>query len=171
MLAESMPAQMARADVPSAPVAAAELRSVMRHWSTGICVVTTAMANRQAGLVVNSFASVSLEPALVSWCVDKASTSFDIWMETDSFSIHVLDQADAHYVPRFARRSVDKFDGLRTETGATGAPALPEVEVRLDCRLWTRYEGGDHIILLGRVEHIAQPESIDPLLFQQLRKP
>lgn len=171
MLVDSMPGQMTRADVPRVPVAAPELRSVMRHWATGICVVTTATGGRQAGLVMNSFASVSLEPALVSWCVDKASTSFDIWMETDNFSIHVLDQTDAHYVPRFARRGVDKFDGLRTQLGATGAPALPEVKIRLDCRLWSRYEGGDHIILLGRVDHIAQPESINPLLLHQLRKP
>ena len=171
MLVDSMPVHRTRPEVPTAPVAASELRSVMRHWATGVCVVTTETAGRQAGLVMNSFASVSLEPALVSWCVDKASTSFDIWMETNNFSIHVLDQADAHYVPRFAQRGVDKFEGLKTHVGATGAPALPEVQLRLDCRLWSRYEGGDHIILLGRVDHISQPDSIDPLLLRQLRKP
>lgn len=171
MLVDSMARQVSRADIPRAAVAAPELRSVMRHWATGICVVTTATAGRRAGLVMNSFASVSLNPALVSWCVDRASTSFDIWMETDNFSIHVLDQDDAHYVPRFARRGADKFDGIKTQIGSTGAPALPEVRVRLDCRLWTRYEGGDHIILLGRVDQVTQSESIDPLLYQQLPRP
>lgn len=171
MLVDSMPRQVPRADIPRAAVAAPELRSVMRHWATGICVVTTATAGRRAGLVMNSFASVSLNPALVSWCVDRASTSFDIWMETDNFSIHVLDQDDAHYVPRFAQRGVDKFEGLKTQMGSTGAPALPDAAVRLDCRLWTRYEGGDHVILVGRVDQITQPDSFDPLLSQHLRKP
>lgn len=171
MLVDSMPGQALRANVQEAAVSAPDLRSVMRHWATGICVVTTATAGRRAGLVMNSFASVSLNPALVSWCVDKASTSLDIWMETENFSIHVLDQDDAHYVPRFAQRGVDKFEGLRTQVGSTGAPALPDAAVRLDCRLWTRYEGGDHIILVGRVDQVTQPESFDPLLFQQLRKP
>ena len=171
MLVDSMPRQVPRADIPRAAVAAPELRSVMRHWATGICVVTTATAGRRPGLVMNSFASVSLNPALVSWCVDRASTSFDIWMETDNFSIHVLDQDDAHYVPRFAQRCADKFDGIKTQIGSPGAPALPEVRVRLDCRLWTRFEGGDHIILLGRVDHVTQPESIEPLLYQQLARP
>ena len=171
MLVDSMIRRTTLEDVQESEVAATELRSVMRHWATGICVVTTATAGRRAGLVMNSFASVSLNPALVSWCVDKASTSFDIWMETDNFSIHVLDQDDAHYVPRFAQRGVDKFEGLRTQVGSTGAPALPDVAVRLDCRLWTRYEGGDHIILVGRVDQIIQPDSFNPLLSQQLRKP
>ena len=171
MLVDSMPELALRANVQEAAVSALELRSVMRHWATGICVVTTATAGRRAGLVMNSFASVSLNPALVSWCVDKASTSLDIWMETENFSIHVLDQDDAHYVPRFAQRGVDKFKDLRTRVGSTGAPALPNAAVRLDCRLWARYEGGDHIILVGRVDQITQPESFSPLLSQQLRRP
>jgi 3-hydroxy-9,10-secoandrosta-1,3,5(10)-triene-9,17-dione monooxygenase reductase component len=171
MLVDSMMERTTLAQVQDSEVEAAELRSVMRHWATGICVVTTAMAGQRAGLVMNSFASVSLNPALVSWCVDKASSSFDIWMETDNFSIHVLDQDDAQYVPRFAQRGVDKFENLGPEVGSTGAPALPDVAVRLDCRLWTRYEGGDHIILVGRVDRITQPDSFNPLLSQQLRKP
>lgn len=171
MLVDSMMRRTTLANVQESEVAATELRSVMRHWATGICVVTTATAGRRAGLVMNSFASVSLNPALVSWCVDKASTSLDIWMETDNFSIHVLDQDDAHYVPRFAQRGVDKFQGLKTHVGATGAPALPDAAVWLDCRLWTRYEGGDHVILVGRVDQITQPDSFDPLLSQHLRKP
>jgi 3-hydroxy-9,10-secoandrosta-1,3,5(10)-triene-9,17-dione monooxygenase reductase component len=171
MLVDSMMERMILANVAESEAAATELRSVMRHWATGICVVTTATAGRRAGLVMNSFASVSLNPALVSWCVDKASTSFDIWMETDNFSIHVLDQDGAHYVPRFAQRGVDKFEGLKTQVGSTGAPTLPDAAVRLDCRLWARYEGGDHIILVGRVDQITQPDSFAPLLSQHLRKP
>jgi 3-hydroxy-9,10-secoandrosta-1,3,5(10)-triene-9,17-dione monooxygenase reductase component len=170
MLVDSMIRRTTLENVQESEVAATELRSVMRHWATGICVVTTATAGRRAGLVMNSFASVSLNPALVSWCVDKASTSFDIWMETDNFSIHILDQDDAHYVPRFAQRGLDKFEGLKSQVGSTGAPALPDAAVRLDCRLWTRYEGGDHIILVGRVDQITQPGSFDPLLSQHLRK-
>jgi 3-hydroxy-9,10-secoandrosta-1,3,5(10)-triene-9,17-dione monooxygenase reductase component len=170
MLVDSMIRRTTLENVQESEVAATELRSVMRHWATGICVVTTATAGRRAGLVMNSFASVSLNPALVSWCVDKASTSLDIWMETDNFSIHVLDQDGAHYVPRFAQRGVDKFEGLKSQVGSTGAPTLPDAAVRLDCRLWTRYEGGDHIILVGRVDQITQPGSFDPLLSQHLRK-
>ena len=171
MLVNSMIRRTTLENVQESEVAATELRSVMRHWATGICVVTTATAGRRTGLVMNSFASVSLNPALVSWCLDKACTSLDIWMETDNFSIHILDQDGAHYVPRFAQRGVDKFEGLKSQVGSTGAPALPDAAVRLDCRLWARYEGGDHIILVGRVDQITQPGSFDPLLSQHLRKP
>ena len=148
-----------------------DLRSVMRHWPSGVSVVTTAAGSRRAGMVMNSFASVSLDPALVSWCVDRASSSFETWMATDNFSIHVLGKDLGHYVPRFAQRGNDKFEGLTPLVGSTGAPALPGVGLRLDCRLWARYEGGDHMILVGQVDHITQAEPFEPLLFQHLRKP
>ncbi|WP_175558586.1 flavin reductase family protein [Arthrobacter sp. ok362] len=148
-----------------------DLRSVMGHWTTGVCVVTTEVSGRQAGLVMNSFASVSLDPALVSWCVDRSSTNFGTWLETDNFSVHILDQARSHHVPRFTRRGADKFEGLKTTTGTTGAPALTDVAARLDCRIWARYDGGDHIILVGEVDHIARPQAFEPLLSQDLRRP
>lgn len=158
MLVESKPHQPAAFPGPAADRQTPGLRSFMRHWDTGTCVVTAAAGERLAGLVVNSFTSVSLEPALVSWCVDKASTSFDIWMETENFSVHLLDQTTAHHIPRFVQRGVDKFAGLELQTGTTGSPVLPDVRLRLDCRIWDRYEGGDHIIMVGAVDHIAQPD-------------
>lgn len=163
MLVDSKPGELpASADPTGNRDGGLDLRSFMRHWATGACVVTTATAGKRAGLVVNSFTSVSLEPPLVSWCVDRSSTSFGIWMETDNFSVHLLGPGTAHHIPRFVQRGVDKFSGLELHAGTTGAPALPDVELRLDCRLWGRYEGGDHIIMVGRVHHIAQPEAGSP---------
>lgn len=162
MLVESKPNQPAAFPGPAAGRETSGLRSFMRHWTTGTCVVTTAARGMRAGLVVNSFTSVSLEPALVSWCVDKASTSFGIWMDTENFSVHLLDPTTAHHIPRFVQRGVDKFAGLELLAGTTGSPALPDVQLRLDCRLWGRYEGGDHIIMVGAVDHIAQPDPTMP---------
>lgn len=170
MLTDSIQQQPFVADALEPFVVPPDLRSVMRRWPTGVSVVTTAAGSRRAGMVMNSFASVSLDPALVSWCVDKASSSFETWMATDNFSIHVLGKDLGHYVPRFAQRGNDKFEGLSSHVGSTGAPALPGVALRLDCRIWARYEGGDHMILVGQVDHITQPESFEPLLFQSLRK-
>ena len=157
MLVESKTDRPAASPGQPAGREASGLRSFMRHWETGTCVVTTAAGGKRAGLVVNSFTSVSLEPALVSWCVDKASTSFAVWMETENFSVHLLGPTTAHHIPRFVQRGVDKFAGLDLSAGTTGSPALTDVPLRLDCRIWDRYEGGDHIIMVGAVHHIAQP--------------
>jgi 3-hydroxy-9,10-secoandrosta-1,3,5(10)-triene-9,17-dione monooxygenase reductase component len=138
-----------------APVQAEELRLAMRHWTAGVTVVTTTGRDgTHAGIVSNSFTSVSLEPALVSWCVDRGSSSFDAWCRAEAFSVHILGRENADLVPRFAARGTDKFAGLHTTPSTVGSPALDGVPVRLDCITWNRYDGGDHVIIIGEVRAI-----------------
>ncbi|MBT8162395.1 MULTISPECIES: flavin reductase family protein [Arthrobacter] len=134
------------------PIKGHELRQAMRHWASGIAVITAGPEPlTRIGLVSNSFTSVSLEPPLVSWCVDRNSSSFEAWCRTPSFSIHILDEEDVHLVPRFAAKGTDKFAGLTTHATAVGTPALEAGCVRLDCRAWKTYDGGDHVIIIGEV--------------------
>jgi 3-hydroxy-9,10-secoandrosta-1,3,5(10)-triene-9,17-dione monooxygenase reductase component len=148
---------------------AEELRGVMRHWMTGIAIVTSVGPDSgPVGLVSNSFTSVSLDPPLVSWCADRRSTSIGIWSTTDAFSVHVLAEGDDHLVPRFAARGADKFAGLAPGQSLVGAPALPFGGARLDCRLWARYDGGDHLILVGQVAAITGAGNFVPLTVRHL---
>ncbi|MFD1213557.1 flavin reductase family protein [Arthrobacter sp. GCM10027362] len=152
-------------------VAAAELRAVMRRWMTGVARMPAAgPGGRPAGLVSNSFTSVSLEPPLVSWCADRRSSAFAIWSTTDAFAVHVLAERDAPLVPRFAARGTDKFAGLAVTDGSVGAPAVPVAGVRLDCRLWARYGGGDHLILVGQVVAIDGAAGFDALTLEHLNR-
>ncbi|MEA5454201.1 flavin reductase family protein [Sinomonas sp. JGH33] len=138
------------------PVTGLELRQAMRHWDTGVTVITAGSEpSGRIGLVSNSFTSVSLEPPLVSWCVDRNSSSFEAWCGAPSFSIHILDDEDAHLIPRFAARGTDKFAGLTTISTPLGTPALDAGRIRLDCRTWRTYDGGDHVIIVGEVAGIS----------------
>ncbi|WP_051132882.1 flavin reductase family protein [Nocardia paucivorans] len=136
---------------PEPVVGPLELRQAMAAWTTGVAVITTSHGARPAGLVSTSFTSVSLDPPLVSWCVDRGSTSFDIWSRAEGFAVHILSADEADLVSRFARRGGDKFHGLDWRPGITGAPLLTAGIARLECRTHIRYDGGDHLILLGRV--------------------
>lgn len=148
---------------------AEELRGVMRRWMTGITIVTSSGRDGgPVGLVSNSFTSVSLDPPLVSWCVDRRSTSIRAWSTADAFSVHVLAEGDAHLVPRFAARGAEKFAGLAFGQSRVGAPALPIEGTRLDCRLWARYNGGDHLILVGQVAAITGAGTFAPLTLRHL---
>lgn len=129
----------------------AGLRRVLSTWTTGVAVITAQRDGRPAGLVSNSFASVSMDPPLVSWCVDRGSTSVDTWLAADGFAVHILAAHESPAVSRFARKGGEKFAGLDWTPGATGAPLLPVGAARLECRTWQRYDGGDHVILVGRV--------------------
>lgn len=128
-----------------------EFRRVLSAWTTGVAVITAGQGGCQAGLASNSFASVSLDPPLVSWCVSRDSTSLDTWLGAEGFAVHILGAEESPTVSRFTRRGGDKFTGLDWTSGVTGAPLLPLGVARLECRTWQQYDGGDHVILVGRV--------------------
>ena len=144
-------------------VGGAELRRAMGHWATGLSVITTDHAGSVAGLVSNSFTSVSLDPALVSWAVDKRSSSFDVWNSTDNFAVHILSETDRGLVQRFVAKGTDKFAGLAWEPGVLGSPIVAAGIPRIECRLWQRVDAGDHVILIGEAVSVSDPESFRPL--------
>ncbi len=145
------------------------LRDAFGQFATGVTVVTTIdKENSPIGLTANSFASVSLEPPLVSWCVDKNSTRFTEFAEAEFYSISVLTEAQQSLSDLFAMRSWDEtvFDDVEWERGHNGVPQLPGCMARFHCKTEHVYEGGDHLIIVGRVEDY-EAEPMRPLLFVQ----
>ncbi|MEO6827186.1 MAG: flavin reductase family protein [Microbacteriaceae bacterium] len=140
-----------------------EFRKVMGRWTTGISVITTCFEGVLAGLVSNSFTSVSLEPPLVSWCVDTRSSSLELWLHTDNFAVHVLGEADRAFVARFAQKGQGKFSGIDWQPGTCGSPVIDDRMLRLDCSVWSRHQAGDHVIIVGLVIGTVQRGDFDPL--------
>jgi flavin reductase (DIM6/NTAB) family NADH-FMN oxidoreductase RutF len=145
------------------------LRDAFSQFATGVTVVTTVDADgKPIGLTANSFASVSLDPALVSWCVDKSSTRFSEFAEADYFSISVLTSEQEETSNLFASRSWDDsvFNDTDWYEGHHGVPQLPGCMARFHCKTKHVYEGGDHLIIVGAVEdYDSEPQA--PLLFLQ----
>lgn len=144
-------------------VTGADLRRAMGRWATGISVITTSDGGVIAGLVSNSFASVSLDPPLVSWAVDKKSSSFEIWNRTDNYAVHILSESHRDLVKRFAAKGTDKFAGLAWEPGTLGSPIVADDVPHLECRLWQRVDAGDHVILIGEVVTVSDQDDFRPL--------
>ncbi|MFL5199250.1 MAG: flavin reductase [Microvirga sp.] len=141
-------------------------RRALGQFPTGVTIATAFANGRPVGMTANSFSSVSLAPPLVLWCVAKAAPSYPAFVGADAFAIHFLDAGHQELALRFAGRSErgDKFADLVFVRGATGAPILDGIAPIFECRVWARYDGGDHTILVGEVVHfIAKPH--DPLLF------
>ena len=141
-------------------------RRALGQFPTGVTIATAFANGRPVGMTANSFSSVSLAPPLVLWCVAKAAPSYPAFVGADAFAIHFLDAGHQELALRFAGRSErgDKFADLAFVRGATGAPILDGIAPIFECRVWARYDGGDHTILVGEVVHfIAKPH--DPLLF------
>ncbi len=142
-----------------------ELRRALGQFATGVTVVTTrAEDGRRVGVTANSFTSLSLDPPLVLWCLDRASPSMSAFEAAGHFAINVL-SAGQHFLSRqFATPAEDKFIGVACDDGFGGLPMLAGVLARFVCRNVRQVEAGDHVIVIGEVERFETFEG-EPLVF------
>lgn len=127
-------------------------RRALGNFATGVTVVTAATpGGAQVGVTANSFNSVSLDPPLVLWSIDKRSGSYPVFAQASHFAINVLAADQVDLSNRFARPSEDKFAGIEVNLGAGGAPLLADCAARFQCEKYQQIDGGDHWILIGKV--------------------
>ncbi len=128
------------------------LRRALGSFVTGVTVVTTRNAQGEpVGLTVNSFSSVSLSPPLVLWSLSLKAVSYEAFAQSAHFVVNVLAADQQELSERFAQSGGDKFQGLRFRDTGQGVPLLEGAAATFSCRTESRYPGGDHEILVGRV--------------------
>lgn len=150
------------------------LRQALGEYATGVAVVTARGSGEQGGqmvgLTVNSFASVSLDPPLVLWSLGLNSPSLAAFQSASHFAVNVLAANQTAISNQFAQPKTDKFAGIDYKVGAGGTALLPDCCAWFECRVETQYEGGDHVIFIGRVEQFRRATGDDarpPLLFHR----
>jgi 3-hydroxy-9,10-secoandrosta-1,3,5(10)-triene-9,17-dione monooxygenase reductase component len=138
---------------------------VLGRFATGVTVVTGMAAGDPIGLAVNSFTSVSLQPALVAFCVARSSRTWPRLRATGTFCVNIL-AADQEALSRaFAGHPPDRFLGVGWRPGRSGVPILAGVLAWIECTVDAEHEAGDHIIVVGRVEELDVERDGRPLVF------
>ncbi|HWV18478.1 MAG TPA: flavin reductase family protein [Rhodocyclaceae bacterium] len=128
------------------------LRQAFSSFATGVTVVTALDARgNPVGLTANSFSAVSLNPALVLWCISLTTPSFAAFRDCSHYAINVLSADQEEISNRFANPSPDKFAGLEWTPGLGGAPVLKGCIANFECGNGHQYPGGDHLIMVGAV--------------------
>ncbi|MCU0974775.1 MAG: flavin reductase family protein [Steroidobacteraceae bacterium] len=146
-----------------------QLRSAFGHYATGVTVITTrGAAGEPVGITANSFSSLSLDPPLVLWSIAHTSSNYEAFRAAGCFAVHVLHAGQGELARVFSTRNIDRFAGVPTSAGASGAPLLPDFHARFDCETHAQYEGGDHLIIVGRVLAVEERAGV-PLLFYRGR--
>ncbi len=151
--------------VVSDMISETSLRQALGQYATGIAVATTLDGEGEPhGLTINSFNSVSLDPPLVLWSLAKGSHQLEAFETSGCYAINILSETQQEVSVRFAAPVADRFDGCDWDTGSAGAPILSGVVASIQCKTEKILDGGDHIILLGRVVEVSH-SSLPPLLY------
>jgi flavin reductase (DIM6/NTAB) family NADH-FMN oxidoreductase RutF len=142
------------------------LRDALGCFATGVTVVTALdEAGQPAGLTVNSFTSVSLEPPLLLVCLHKLAASAQALVGASSFAINVLQTGQQPASMTFSTRGEDRFGCTPWSRGESGAPILGDSMCVFECDRYAVYDGGDHHILVGQVVKASFDAALDPLLY------
>jgi flavin reductase (DIM6/NTAB) family NADH-FMN oxidoreductase RutF len=140
-------------------------REALGSFPTGVAVVTAAGAGQHIGITVNSFTSVSLDPPLVLWCMDRKSGRHDLFIGAPAFTVNILGTEHKAVSARLARPGEHSLDGIALNSTALGPPALADALAVFECEREKALEAGDHTILIGRVLRFSRPVNSPPLVY------
>jgi len=145
-----------------------EFRDALGLFPTGIAIVTTVdAAGQPAGVTVNSFTSVSLDPPLVLVSLARTSRSLDAFNAASHIAISLLRHDQRQASSAFASTGGERFGQVRHRAGHGGCPIIEPHLVAFECEVHARYDGGDHVLVLGKVLalHLVPDAAPRPLLY------
>ena len=151
-----------------------QFRQVMGHFATGISVVTTFDGEQPAGITVNAFSSVSLEPALVMVALDRSRFITPMVRRAGRYAVNVLGTDQQLLSDCFAHAPVspgrEEFCGAAWHRGPTGLPLIDGSIATLECTTVETFSAGDHDLFIGRVDTLAnETHHPMPLLYYRRR--
>lgn len=146
----------------SAP-SSADFKAVMRHFPTGVTVVTSIREGEPRGVTVSAFASVSADPPLVLICINREARSYLYISSSQVFCVNILSGDQRHLAERFSGKIREhQFDDVDYDSEVTGAPILRGTVAHLECEVAEEHHAGSHSIFIGRVVS-ARSRSGSPL--------
>ena len=141
-------------------------RSALGCFPTGVTVVTAPNpAGDPVAMTVSSFNAVSLEPPLVLFSVKRNAFSINLLLDAAHFAVSVLRGDQSEISARFAHAKGAKWAGLEPRIGTTGCPLAGQGLATFECLPHAVHDGGDHLIIIGRVVSFEVEADGEPLIF------
>jgi flavin reductase (DIM6/NTAB) family NADH-FMN oxidoreductase RutF len=145
-----------------------QLRAAMRQWATGVALVTVGNAEQAHGMTVNSFVSVSLDPALILVSMERSTRTHKKALEEGKFAVAILSADQREISDVFAGRTADqddRFKGIKVKHTPSGIPVPVDTLATLDCSIEETIRAGSHTIFIAGVKHASVSAGSPPLLY------
>jgi len=146
-----------------------DLRKLMRLFPSGVCVVSANVEGQRVATTIGSLVSLSLDPPLVGISVGREVALHELLRTAGAFGVSILRGDQAAVAAHFARGvpPLVLWDSVPVRDGNTGAPLLAEAQAWIECRLWARYDAGDHSIFVGEVVAVEEGEPAEGLVYRE----
>jgi flavin reductase (DIM6/NTAB) family NADH-FMN oxidoreductase RutF len=150
----------------AADLDARSFRRALGQFATGVAVITAQARDASAiGLTMSSFNSVSVDPPLILFSIDRKAFSLAAMIEAKGYAVNILGRDQEHLSDRFARALGDKWAAVEHTLGHMSAPLIAGALAHFECVPYAQYDGGDHVIFVGRVVRFSAHPDKQPLLF------
>jgi flavin reductase (DIM6/NTAB) family NADH-FMN oxidoreductase RutF len=135
-------------------------RRLLSRFASGIAIVTARDDDRDLGMTVSAFCSVSLSPPLVLVCVDRGASMHGVLLRHPKMGISIMASEHEAHCRRFAdKKETRRFQGVSFTRGDSGVALLDEAMAHLECQLVQHCDAGDHTIFVAEVERGAMREA------------
>jgi len=138
-------------------------RQALGQFPTGVCVVTASVAGERLGMTMSSFNSLSLDPPLVLFSIDRRAAGLPLWEQATRCTINVLAENQKDISNRFAKSQSNKWEGMRLRPGHAEAPALAGTAAVFECAVWAKHDRKPLVFCMGRYASLQPTESPAPL--------
>ena len=144
-------------------------KQALGSFPSGVTIVTAYDENGNVtGLTASAFSALSMDPALVLVCPNYDSDSYPVLSESKRFAINILEAGQTGPCFAFAKKGEAKAEAIKdvaVSEGETGVPVIEGAVAVIECSLWKEYEGGDHAILVGKMEAVRVDEDAAPMMY------
>jgi flavin reductase (DIM6/NTAB) family NADH-FMN oxidoreductase RutF len=151
----------------STELSPSSLREAFGHFPTGVIAIAAEVDGVRVGLAASTFVPVSLDPPLVSFCVQNTSTTWPKLVGLPSLGISVLGEAHDAAARTLAAKTGDRFAGLETVSRDSGAVFIEGTSVWLESAIEQQILAGDHTIVVLRVSEITVHDDVAPIVFHR----
>ncbi len=143
-----------------------DFKEALGCFATGVTVISAVGPRGELiGITVNSFNSVSLDPPLILFSLNRRAYSLRAFLSTQACAVNILRAGQEEISDRFASALDDKFSGIEHELWDSGCPILTGALASFECKIRHTYHGGDHVIFVGEVTRLRHDPEGQPLLF------
>ena len=150
-----------------ADLSPSSLREAFGHFPSGVIAIAAEVDGTRVGLAASTFVPVSLDPPLVSFCVQNTSETWPKLKGLPSLGISVLGEAHDDAARTLAAKTGDRFAGLQTASSERGAVFIHGTSVWLESSIEQLVPAGDHTIVVLRVSDITVHPDVPPIVFHR----